>query len=78
MAGEPAAQLAGVVGNISTLPGLKVHDAWLGNPEHESVTNIGDVSAEGFTGEIVTFTVPAAPAVSTRGSADGATAASVN
>jgi hypothetical protein len=68
----------GVFARISTLAGLKAHDAWLGNPEHERVTNIGDVSEAGFTGFIVTFTVPAAPAVSTRGSADGATAASVN
>ncbi len=74
-AGEPAGQLVGVVGRISTLSGLNVHDAWLGRPEHESVTNIGDVSAEGFTGTIVTLIVPALPAVSTRGSADGATGA---
>src|ERR1017187_345190 len=77
-AGDPAGQVRGVFAEISTLPGLKVHDAWLGSPEQERVTNIGDVSAVGFTGLIVTFTVPAAPAVSTRGSADGATAASVN
>src|ERR1035437_7350490 len=31
-AGEPAGQLEGVVGKISTLPGLKFHDAWLGKP----------------------------------------------
>jgi hypothetical protein len=49
----------------------------LGSPEQDRVTNIGDASAEGFTGVTVTFTVPALPAVSTRGSVEGDTAASV-
>jgi hypothetical protein len=50
----------------------------LGSPEHESVTNIGDVSAEGFTGTIDTLMVPELPAVSTNGNADGATGESTS
>ena len=44
-AGEPEAQLVGVVGRISTVCGVKVHEAWMGRPEQESSTNIGDVRA---------------------------------
>jgi hypothetical protein len=75
LAGEPDTQLVGDVGKISTLAGLKMHDDWLGSPEQESVTNIGDESAVGFTGTIETLIVPASPAVKTRGSAEGATGA---
>jgi hypothetical protein len=50
--------------------------AKLGRPEHERVTNIGDVSAALSSGMTVTAIVPAWPAVSVRGSVDGATGAS--
>ena len=76
LAGEPDGQLVGVAGRISTLFGLNAHEAWLGSPEQESVTNIGAESALGFTGRIVTLIVPALPAVKTSGSAEGATGAS--
>ena len=72
-AGEPDAQLVGVVGRISTLAGLNAQEAWFGSPEQESVTNMGAESAVGFTGSTVRFSVPALPAVSTKGSAEGAT-----
>jgi hypothetical protein len=70
--GDPAEQLAGVVGNISTLSGVKVHDAWFGSPEQESVTNMGAVSAALFSGVTVTSSVPAWPGVSIIGNVAGA------
>jgi hypothetical protein len=73
LAGEPVAQLVGDVGRTSILLGLNMHEAWLGSPEQESVTNIGAERAVGFTGTIVTLIVPASPAVKTSGSAEGAT-----
>ncbi len=76
-AGEPEGQLAGVVGRISTVSGVKVHEASLGRPEHESVTNIGAVSAALSSGTTVTAMVPDWPAVRVRGSEEEATAASV-
>ena len=41
-AGDPEAQLVGVVAVISMLSGVNVHEARLGSPEQESVMNIGD------------------------------------
>jgi hypothetical protein len=76
-AGEPAAQLAGVVGRISRFSGVKVQEDWSGRPEQESVTNMGAVSVELFSGVTVTITVPAFPAVRVRGSVAGATGATV-
>jgi hypothetical protein len=67
-----------VVGRISRLSGLKEQEAELGSPEQETVINIGDVSAEGFTGVIITFAVPAAPALSTTGKEAGVTGVSDN
>jgi len=59
--GDPEGQLAGVVGRISTDSGVKVHDASLGRPEHESVTNMGDVRAVLSSGTTVTAMVPDPP-----------------
>jgi hypothetical protein len=58
-AGEPLAQLVGVVGKISTDSGVKVQLDCCGSPEQESVTNMGAVSEELLTGVMVTFSVPA-------------------
>ena len=76
-AGDPEAQLAGVVGRISTDSGVKVHEDWLGRPAQESVMNIGAVSDALFSGTTVTAMVPDWPAVTVSGSDDGATAARV-
>ena len=43
------------------LSGVNVHDAWSGSPEHDSVTNIGAVSDEAFTGVTDAVTVPDCP-----------------
>jgi len=75
-AGEPEAQLVGVVGRISTVCGVKVHEAWMGRPEQESSTNIGDVRAVLSSGTTVTAIVPDSPAVRVSGSEEGGTAAS--
>src|ERR1700728_3519052 len=75
-AGEPEGQLAGVVGRISIDSGVKVQLASLGRPEHERVTNMGDVSAALSSGTTVTAMVPTLPAVSVSGSVEGATGAS--
>jgi hypothetical protein len=58
-AGEPEGQLAGVVGRISNVAGVKAHEASLGRPEHERVTNIGAVRAALSSGTTVTAMVPA-------------------
>ena len=76
-AGEPVVQLTGVVGRISMVSGVKAHEARLGSPEQESVTNIGAVRAELSSGVMVTAIVPEAPAVTVSGSVEGATGASV-
>ena len=44
--------------------GVKVQDDWSGNPEQESVTNSGAVSAEELTGVTETSIVPDVPGVS--------------
>jgi hypothetical protein len=69
--GEPAGQLAGVVGRISTVSGENVQDASFGRPEQERVTNIGVVSVALFSGVTVTSAVPEAPSVSTMGKVAG-------
>jgi len=38
------------LGSISIFSGVNVQDDWSGSPEHESVTNIGAVRDEAFTG----------------------------
>jgi hypothetical protein len=53
-----AGQLVGVVGRISTDSGVNAHVARLGRPEHERVTNMGDVSAALLTGTTDTAMVP--------------------
>jgi hypothetical protein len=73
---DPDAQLAGVVGNISTDPGVNVQEDRLGSPEQESVTNIGEVRAVLSWGTMVTAMVPELPLVSVSGNVEGATAAS--
>jgi hypothetical protein len=73
---ELGGQVASVVARISTLSGVKVQLASLGRPEHESETNMGAVRDALFSGTTVTAMVPAWPAVSESGSADGATGAS--
>jgi len=60
-------QLLAVVDKICTEVGEKVHDESSGSPEQESVTVIGALSVELFSGVTVTVTVPAAPAVSVIG-----------
>jgi hypothetical protein len=75
-ASEPLGQLAGVVGRISSVSGVKVQEARLGNPEQESVTNMGAVRAELSSGVRVTAMVPELPGASVKGSVEGATAAS--
>ncbi len=75
-AGEPEGQLAGVVGKISMDSGVNVQLDTLGSPEHERVTNIGEVSAALSSGTTVTAIVPALPAVRLSGSVEGATGAS--
>jgi hypothetical protein len=74
---EPELQLVGVVGKISMSSGVNVHDACWGSPEHDSVTNMGAVSAALSIGVTVTLIVPACPGVSVRGSVAGATAATL-
>ena len=75
-AGDPEGQLVGVLGKISTDSGVNVHNETLGRPEHESVTNMGAVSAALSCGVMVTAIVPDWPAVSVSGSDDGETAES--
>jgi hypothetical protein len=55
-----------VVGRISTVPGVKLHEAWSGRPEQERITNIGEVSAEASRGVTEAVMVPDWPAVSER------------
>src|SRR6185312_7112025 len=62
-AGDPAAQLAGVVDTICTVVGVNEQAASLGSPEQESVINIGEVTTELFTGVTVIVAVPAVPAI---------------
>src|SRR5580658_3127343 len=76
-AGEPAAQLAGVVARISRDSGVNAHEDWLGKPEHERVTNMGAVRAALSSGVRVTAMVPESPAVTVSGSVEGATGARV-
>jgi hypothetical protein len=66
-AGEPAEQLVGVEGRISTVSGVKLQDARFGSPEQESVTNMGAVRDALFDGVMVTSAVPEAPCLSTIG-----------
>jgi hypothetical protein len=73
--GDPAVQLVGVVARISRLSGVKVHDDSLGRPEQETVTNMGAVSEELFSGVIVTSAVPVWPGVSVIGKVVGETGA---
>jgi hypothetical protein len=74
-AGDPDAQLVGVVARISTLSGVNVHDVSLGRPEQETVTNIGAVSVELFSGVTVMSDVPVWPGVSVMGNVVGETGA---
>ena len=54
-----------------------MHAACWGSPEHDSVMNMGAVSAALSIGVMVTLTVPACPAVSVRGIVAGDTAATL-
>jgi hypothetical protein len=45
------------LGDISTLLGVKVQDARSGRPEHESETNIGEVSVAVYAAEGMMETV---------------------
>src|ERR1700678_456647 len=50
-----------VLGRISMFSGLKTQEDWSGRPEQESVTNIGAVSAEAFSGAMEAVMVPELP-----------------
>lgn len=65
-----------VVDRSSTEPGVNVQEDSLGNPEQESVTNIGAESEELFSGTTVTAIVPELPAVSVSGKLEGEAAVS--
>ena len=62
-------------GRISTLSGANEQVELLGNPEQESVTNIGALSDPLFTGVTVTLSEPLCPAVSDSGKVEGDMAA---
>lgn len=77
-AAEPVGQVVGVVDDIATLPGVNEQAAWLGRPEQESVTNMGEVSVALPTGVTVTVTVPVVPGVSVMGNVEGETGVRLN
>ena len=52
------------LGRISILAGVKVQEDWSGRPEQESVTNMGAVSTELFSGVMEAVTLPEVPGVS--------------
>src|SRR5580698_251616 len=49
------------LGRISTFSGLNVQEDWSGRPEQERVMNMGELSAELFTGVMEVMIVPDAP-----------------